>query len=127
MNTSNKSTSAILMVALCFATMEAQACGEVMLRTLGAMRYHPFVTKHPAAIVLYSGEAGPKGSAEYAAKLHDGLEKAGHKVIVGYDPSGRLSQRLRKGEPADMILIAGNELDHELHLARDQAGERGGR
>jgi molybdate transport system substrate-binding protein len=35
----------------------------------------------------------------------------GHKVVVTYDPSGRLSQRLRKGEPADMILIASNELD----------------
>jgi len=35
----------------------------------------------------------------------------GHKVVASYDPSGRLSQRLRKGEPADLILIASSELD----------------
>jgi molybdate transport system substrate-binding protein len=35
----------------------------------------------------------------------------GHKVIVSYDPSGRLSKRLREGEFADMILVASEELD----------------
>jgi len=35
----------------------------------------------------------------------------GHKVSISYDPSGRLAQRLRKGEFADMILIASIELD----------------
>jgi molybdate transport system substrate-binding protein len=35
----------------------------------------------------------------------------GHKVIVSYDPSGGLANRLRGGEPADMILIASSELD----------------
>ena len=35
----------------------------------------------------------------------------GHKVTVSYDPSGGLAQRLRSGEPADMILIASSELD----------------
>jgi molybdate transport system substrate-binding protein len=36
---------------------------------------------------------------------------SGHKVTVSYDPSGGLAQRLRKGEFADMILIASTELD----------------
>jgi molybdate transport system substrate-binding protein len=35
----------------------------------------------------------------------------GHKVTVSYDPSGKLAQRLRKGEPADVILVASTELD----------------
>jgi molybdate transport system substrate-binding protein len=35
----------------------------------------------------------------------------GHKVTVSYDPSGGLAQRLRKGEFADMILVASTELD----------------
>ena len=40
------------------------------------------------------------------------FEKAtGHKVTISYDPSGGLAQRLRKGEFADMILIASIELD----------------
>jgi molybdate transport system substrate-binding protein len=36
---------------------------------------------------------------------------SGHKVIVSYDPSGGLAQRLRKGESTDVILIAASELD----------------
>src|SRR4029078_4511250 len=36
---------------------------------------------------------------------------SGHKVTVSYDPSGGLAQRLRKGEFADMILMASTELD----------------
>src|SRR5215212_9026715 len=36
---------------------------------------------------------------------------SGHKVTVSYDPSGGLAQRLRKGETADMILVASTELD----------------
>ncbi len=40
------------------------------------------------------------------------FEKAtGHKVTISYDPSGGLANRLRKGEFADMILIASIELD----------------
>jgi molybdate transport system substrate-binding protein len=35
----------------------------------------------------------------------------GHKMTVSYDPSGGLAQRLRKGEFADMILVASTELD----------------
>jgi molybdate transport system substrate-binding protein len=36
---------------------------------------------------------------------------SGHRVSIGYDPSGGLAQRLRKGEFADMILIASTELE----------------
>ena len=40
------------------------------------------------------------------------FEKAtGHKVTISYDPSGGLANRLRKGEFADLILIASIELD----------------
>ena len=109
MNASSKKTSAILFVALCFTTMEAQACGEVMLRTLGAMRYHPFVTHHPAAIVLYSGEAGLKHPPEYAAKLHDSLEKAGHKVIIARGPD-ELTQALA-ARHQDVIIAYVDDMD----------------
>ena len=125
MNASGKRTSAVLVVALCFTTMEAQACGEVMLRTLGAMRYHAFVTRHPAAIVIYSGEAGLKHPPEYDAKLHDSLEKAGHKVIIARGPDelaqalaahhqdviiafvddiGRVANQIAKGSPEPALI-----------------------
>jgi hypothetical protein len=85
MKPSPMKTSAILVVALCLTATEAEACGEVMLRTLDTMRFHAFVTRHPASILLYSGE-GTAHPPTQANKLHDGLEKAGHKVSMARGP-----------------------------------------
>jgi len=82
MNASRRKTSAALALTVCGAASQAQACGEVMLRALGTMRYRAFVTHNPAAILLYSDD--PAGDAKRPAatdpRLHDKLEKAGHKV-----------------------------------------------
>ena len=83
---SSSKTSAILVIAICLTAQEAQACGEVMLRALGTMRYHSFVTHHPAEILLYSGSSAAKRPQTSDAKLHDDLEKAGHKVSVARGP-----------------------------------------
>jgi hypothetical protein len=80
MNGSRRRTSAMLVVALCGATTQAQACGELMLRSLGAMRFRAFATKNPATILLYSGDAADKRPAATDTKLHDALERVGHKV-----------------------------------------------
>lgn len=86
MNASPMKTSAILVVALCLTATDVEACGEVMLRSLDTMRYHAFVTHHPAAIVLYSGDAVVNRPSTDALKLHDRLEKAGHKVSMVRGP-----------------------------------------
>lgn len=95
MNGSGNKTAAILVVVLGLVAANAQACGELMLRGLGAMRYHAFVTSHPAAILLYSGDAasGTKRPAATDARLHDSLEKVGHKVSLARG-SGELGQAL---------------------------------
>ena len=81
MNVSQMKSSAILVVVICLTATDAEACGEVMLRSLDTMRYHAFVSRHPATIVLYSGDAVvDRPSTEAVMKLHDRLEKAGHKV-----------------------------------------------
>jgi ABC-type nitrate/sulfonate/bicarbonate transport system substrate-binding protein len=92
MKPSPLTTSAILVVALCLTATEAEACGEVMLRTLDTMRFHAFVTRHPASILVYSGEGAAHPPA-LAGKLHDRLEKAGHKVTVARG-SDQLAQAL---------------------------------
>ena len=86
MNPSHIKTSTILMVALCLSAADAEACGEVMLRSLQTMRHHAFVTRHPAAILLYSGDAGASRPPGPVSKLHDGLQKAGHKVTMARGP-----------------------------------------
>lgn len=86
MNATRRKTSAALVVTLCAAASRAQACGEVMLRAIGTMRYHAFVTHNPAAILLYSDDHDPAGNAKRPSandpRLHDNLEKVGHKVSM---------------------------------------------
>jgi hypothetical protein len=72
-------------VALC-ATIgaganQAQACGEVMYRMGGALRYHAFITRHPAEILMYATQ---HSSAD--DEFHHNLERAGHKVTVADGP-----------------------------------------
>jgi hypothetical protein len=86
MNSSHIKTSTILVVALCLSATDVEACGEVMLRSLQTMRYHAFVTHHPAAILLYSGDRAATRPPGQANKLHDGLEKVGHKVTIVRGP-----------------------------------------
>jgi hypothetical protein len=69
-------TALLLVVALSAA--DAQACGEVMYRMGGALRYHAFVTRHPAQILLYGASA--TAAANRDDSFHENLEKAGHKV-----------------------------------------------
>jgi len=90
MNGFSKKTSAMMAMAMavCLAAVDAQACGELMLRSLGAMRYKAFVTHHPAAILLYSGDAAGNSKRPGAndARFLQGLEKVGHKVSTARGP-----------------------------------------
>ena len=60
----------------------ARACGEVMYRMGGALRYQAFVTRHPAAILLYGGGDVAGANAADRDDFRRKLEKAGHKVTV---------------------------------------------
>jgi hypothetical protein len=75
-----------IMLGLCAAIAasavgQAQACGEVMYRMGGALRYHAFITRHPAEILMYADAAETK-QPSYHDEFHRNLEKAGHKVTV---------------------------------------------
>lgn len=112
MNGSRTKTSAILVVVLCLIAADAQACGELMLRALGTMRHHAFVTHHPAAILLYSGDAASssKRPAATDARLRDSLEKVGHKV------------GLARGSVELVQALAAHHYDVIIAYADDMAG-----
>jgi hypothetical protein len=82
-----KSNKRFVLLGLCAAIAagtagQAQACGEVMYRMGGALRYHAFITRHPAEILLYSdAEQSPGANRD---EFHHNLEKAGHKVTAVY-------------------------------------------
>jgi len=103
-----KTSTTILVVALCLSATDVEACGEVMLRSLQTMRYHAFVTHHPAAILLYSGDGNGSIPREQAGKLHDGLEKAGHKVTMVRGPD-ELANALA-GHSYDVVVASAGDL-----------------
>jgi len=78
----NKLPIAIALSAfgLTIAVVNAQACGESMFHSGQAMRYHAFITRQPADILIYRPEATDAASTE--KQLYAGLQKAGHKVTV---------------------------------------------
>lgn len=109
MNALTKKSSAILVLALCFTAIDAQACGEVMYRMGGALRYHAFITRHPANILVYAGTADHQHASANDEKFHENLEKAGHKVTTVYGPD-ELAQALA-ARPYDVVIAYAGDLD----------------
>jgi hypothetical protein len=108
MNDRRQRASAILVIAVCLTAADAQACGELMLRALGSMRYHAFVTHNPAQILLYAGNASAKRPPDTSARLHDGLEKAGHKVNLVQGPDEL--DRALAARPYDVIVAFSDDM-----------------
>jgi len=119
MNASRRNTSATLVVILYAAVSQARACGEVMLRALGTMRYHAFVTHNPATILLYSDD--PTGNAKRPAatdpRLHDNLEKVGHKVSMARG-AGELGQALAGNRYYVIVAYADDMLSVTRQIAK---------
>jgi hypothetical protein len=109
MNAFNKKASTILVLALCVTAIDARACGEVMYRMGGALRYHAFVTRHPAAVLVYAGPVAQQHFSGDRTKLRDNLEKAGHKVTLAKGPA-ELSEAL-SAHSYDVIIAYAGDLD----------------
>lgn len=75
------------------AASQVQACGEVMYRMGGALRYHAFITRHPAEILMYADAATMQQPSANRDEFRHNLEKAGHKVTV-VDGTSALAQAL---------------------------------
>ena len=102
-------TSSILILALCFTAVDAQACGEVMYRMGGALRYHAFITRNPANILLYVGAAAREHASNDSMKFHDNLEKAGHRVTLANGPD-ELARALA-AHPYDVVITYAGDID----------------
>jgi hypothetical protein len=121
MNGSRRRLSAVLVAALGGFANSAHACGELMLRSLGAMRFHAFVTRNPSTILLYSGKppAADNRPSATDAKMHDGLERVGHKVNLARGP-GELDQALTSGHYDVMVAYADDMLGAAGLIAKAQ-------
>lgn len=92
-------------LSLSVAAPNALACGEVLFHSGQGMRYHAFITRHPANILVYSPAAIEPGSAQ--SQLYAGLRKAGHKVTVVTDSQSAA------------VELAANHFDVVIASARD--------
>lgn len=110
----NKFGTTTLFLIVALSAADAQACGEVMYRMGGALRYHAFVTRHPAQILIYAGDQTQAASSADAASFHDNLEKAGHRVTEVKD-AAELSKALATQNYDVIIAYAG-----DLHSISDQ-------
>ena len=110
MHAFNKKTSAILVLALCFTAIDAHACGEVMYRMGGALRYHAFITRNPADILVYVNTSSHEHASSHDNKYHENLVKAGHKVTIANGPD-ELAQALA-AHPYDVIIAYAGDLDN---------------
>lgn len=97
--------------------MNAYACGESMFHSGQGMRYHAFITRQPAEILIYSPMA-PDADAT-RKELYSGLQKAGHKVTIVID-SGTLAQALTT-KKYDVIIAGTRDMETvEAQLGKSQ-------
>jgi hypothetical protein len=96
-----------IVISGCLSSAQALACGESMFHTGQGMRYHAFITRRPAEILVYSPGQWKSGVAQ--AELYSGLQKAGHKITVVGDADA-LAQAL-KAHQYDVIIAGSGELD----------------
>ncbi|HEY8010579.1 MAG TPA: hypothetical protein VIE67_06220 [Rudaea sp.] len=108
MNKLTTLSTTTLLLAVAISASDAQACGEVMYRMGGALRYHAFITRHPANILLYAGSATEQAIGSDRQDFHHSLEKAGHKVTVVETPDA-LAKALA-AQPYDVIIAYAGDL-----------------
>lgn len=83
---------------------QAAACGDSTFRTGQAMRYHSFVSRRPAQILIYR-----PGATEQQQDIYRGLTEAGHKVTVAGDAAA-LANAL-SAHSYDVIIASASDLD----------------
>ncbi len=117
----NKTANLAILTAIAFATAgsTAFACGESIFHTGHAMRYHAFITRRPARILVYDPGEWKKGVQQ--AEIYSGLESAGHKVTVSGDPKA-LKQALA-ARSYDVIIASSNDMATIRTLLRQPAPE----
>ena len=103
-----KLSTSVLLLAVAISAQNAQACGEVMYRMGGALRYHAFITHHPAQILLYVGPAAQEANKSDGGSFPHSLQKAGHKVTV-VDTPEELAQALA-AHPYDVVIAYATDL-----------------
>ncbi|MGH8041916.1 MAG: hypothetical protein ACREPN_07730 [Rudaea sp.] len=98
---------ALSTLGLTIAAADVQACGESMFHSGQGMRYHAFITRTPADILIY--QPGRRDSSAAQKQLYSGLEKAGHRITV-VSNSDALAQALA-AKHYDVVIAGERDMD----------------
>lgn len=105
-------------LGLSVAATNAYACGEVLFHTGQGMRYHAFITRHPANILVYSPATIQPGSAQ--SQLYAGLRQAGHHVIVVTNGNSLASDLAT--QHFDVVIASAGDMDAISRLDKSPKG-----
>ena len=101
-----------ILITLLAANAPLQACGEGMFSTGNGLAYQGYLAPRPATILVYSS---PVDSDLQRTELHQGLQRAGHTVVV-VDNDDELRQALA-GRHFDVVLAAFDAADSVVAAA----------
>ncbi len=96
----------------------ALACGEGMFSAGNGLAYQGFLAPRPATLLVYAGDAESASSAE-AARLQQGLERAGHVVLVVGD--GETLARTLAERQIDIVIADYRRVEEVGELAAGHA------
>jgi hypothetical protein len=111
----------IIVVALCTASTQSLACGEVLSRTGTAMRYQSFVSRHPADILVYAARSEPGPASRASELFRENLERAGHRVTLVEDEKALAAAF--SAHNFDVVIAYSGEVERISQLAANAARE----
>lgn len=85
----------------------AWACGESLFHSGQGMRYHAFITRQPADILIY--HPGLPNGSDANRQLIAGLEKAGHHITVVSDETTMTSTLMQ--HHFDVVIAGAKDMD----------------
>jgi hypothetical protein len=98
----------LLVAALLAGAGPALACGESMFNTGKGLEFQAYLAPRPATVLIY-GTPDPTASDAQRTALLEGLEDAGHRVVVVADADA-YAKALR-GQKVDLVIAGSTDVD----------------
>ncbi len=103
-----KIASAMVAAAIALSSASsAWACGESLFHSGQGQRYHAFITRQPADILIYS--PGAASGTDSNRQLVAGLEKAGHHITLVSDETTMTSTLME--HRFDVVIASAKDMD----------------
>ena len=102
--------TALAFAALALALTQtpfASACGESSFRSATGMRYHAFITREPANVLIYRPSSS--NGDDSARRLAAGLQRAGHHITIVADETTMATALIE--HHFDVVIASARDMD----------------